>query len=161
MTEVFGTIVVNAPYSVAMDAIMRRLRAKKNRVMLTVSLKALGLGSSIGLEREVQVSFVPYRGHKGERLLHDELQLQWEPTGGGPYPTFSGSLKMRPLGLETEITLGGEYKPPLGAVGEVFDAVVGKRISSETANALLASLKTEIEADFAAVKDTIEQKPKL
>jgi hypothetical protein len=161
MSEVFGTIVVKAPYSVAMDAIVRRLRAKKNRVMLTVPLKALGLGTGIGLEREVQVSFVPYHGHKGERLLHDELKLQWEPTGGGPFPTFSGSLKMRPLGVDTEIILSGEYKPPLGAVGEVFDAVVGQHISQATATALLEDIKTETEADFATVKDTIEQKPKL
>ena len=159
MSEMFGTIVVNAPYSVALDALERRLRAKKNRLTLSVPLKALGLGGSFGLEQEVSVHFVSFRGHKGERRLHDEMQLTWDPTGGVPFPSFKGALKMHPLGSDTEMELNGEYTPPLGAVGEVFDAVIGKKIAEVTANALLGELKEAIEVDFAAVKDTIEKTP--
>ena len=160
MTEVYGKTTVKAPYSVAMDAIVRFLKAKKNRVVLTVPLKSLGLGTNLGLEREVDVAFVPLHGHKGERLLHDELQLAWQPTGGGPFPAFKGSLKMHPLGADTELILNGEYQPPLGAVGEAFDAVIGKRISEATAQELLEALRAGLEADFAAVKATIEETPR-
>ncbi len=159
MTEVYGTTTVNAPYSVALDSIVRRLRVKKHRLKLSVPLTKLGFGANLGIDRDVDVSFVPLHGHKGERLLHDELQFVWEPVGGGPFPTFTGSLKMRPLGLKTEIVLSGEYKPPLGIVGEAFDAVIGKRIAEATAKMLLETLQQELEADFSAVKDTIEETP--
>ncbi len=157
MTEVYGTTTVNAPYSVALDSIVRRLRVKKHLIKLSVPLAKLGFGANLGVEREVDVSFVPRHGHKGERLLHDELQFVWEPVGGGPFPTFKGSLKMQPLGLKTEIVLSGEYQPPFGALGEAFDAVIGKRISEATAKMLLETLQQELEEDFSAVKDTIEE----
>ncbi|HEY1728362.1 MAG TPA: hypothetical protein VGG22_08325 [Candidatus Baltobacteraceae bacterium] len=159
MTEVYGTTTVNAPYSVALDSIVRRLRVKKHRLKLSVPLAKLGFGANLGIEREVDVSFVPLHGHKGERLLHDELQFVWEPSGGGPFPTFTGSLKMHPVGLNTEIVLSGEYQPPLGLVGEAFDAVIGKRIAEATAKMLLEMLQQELEADFSAVKETIEETP--
>jgi|SRR5579863_113200 len=159
MTEVYGTTTINAPYSVALDSIVRRLRVKNHRIKLSVPLAKLGFGANLGIEREVDVSFVPLHGHKGERLLHDELQFVWEPSGGGPFPTFTGSLKMHPLGVDSEIVLSGEYKPPLGVVGEAFDAVIGKRIAEATAKMLLETLRQELEADFAAVKDTIEETP--
>lgn len=159
MTEVYGTTTVNAPYSVALDSIVRRLRVKKQRIKLSVPLAKLGFGANFGIDREVDVSFVPVHGHKGERILHDELQFIWAPAGGGPFPTFNGSLKMHPLGLNTEIVLSGEYQPPLGAIGEAFDAVIGKRIAEATAKMLLETLREELEADFSAVKETIEENP--
>jgi|SRR5579872_834458 len=159
MTEVYGTTTVNAPYSVALDSIVRRLRVKKNVIKLSVPLAKLGFGANLGIEREVNVSFVPVHGHKGERLLHDELQFAWEPAGGGPFPTFNGTMKMHPIGLNTEIVLSGEYQPPFGVVGEAFDAVIGKRIAEATAKMLLEMLQQELEADFSAVKETIEETP--
>jgi hypothetical protein len=160
MTDLCGTVIVDAPYSVAMDAVLRRLKTVKNRLMLNVPFSSLGIPSSFGIEREVEVDFVPFRGHKGERLLHDELKMRWTPIGGGPLPTFNGSLKMHPEGGKTELVLAGEYEPPMGKMGEVFDAVIGKRIAEATAQALLHQLKENIEADFLAVKETIEETPR-
>src|SRR5271154_6355394 len=122
MTEVYGKITVKAPYSVALDSIVRRLRLKKHRLKLSVPLATLGFGANLGIARDVDVKFVAVHGHKGERILHDELQFVWEPEGGGPFPTFTGSIKMQPLGNDSEIALSGEYQPPLGIVGEAFDA---------------------------------------
>ncbi|MGA3036579.1 MAG: hypothetical protein ABSE64_03760 [Vulcanimicrobiaceae bacterium] len=159
MTEVYGTITVKAPYSVALDSIVRRLRLKEHRLKLSVPLATLGFGANLGIEREVDVKFVAVHGHKGERILHDELQFVWEPEGGGPFPTFTGTLKMHPLGNDSEIVLSGEYQPPLGIVGEAFDAVIGKRIAEATCQVLLDTLQQELEADFSAVKETIEESP--
>ena len=155
-----GTIVIKAPYSVALDSLERRLRSKRNRITLLVPLKSLGLPTSFGFEAEVLVHFVSYRGHKGEKRLHDEMNLEWEPIGGGPFPSFKGSLKMHPLGVETEMELRGEYTPPLGPVGELFDAMIGKKLADATAAALLGDIKSSLEEDFATVKDTIEQTPR-
>lgn len=156
MTEVYGKITVNAPYSVAMDAIVRRLRAKKNRISLVVPFRKLGIGTNLGVERDVIVAFVPVHGLKGARQLHDELEFTWEPEGGGPFPAFTGSLKMHPDGSRTELVLSGEYEPPGGKLGEAFDAVIGKRIAEATAQTLLEQLQQDLESDFAAIKATIE-----
>jgi len=160
MTEMCGTIVIKAPYSVAMDAIVRRLRAKKNRITLLVPFKVFGLPVNLGVEREVEVAFVPLRGYKGEAQLHDELQFTWAPVGGGPYPAFAGTMHMHPQGSDTEIVLSGEYQPPFGVLGEAFDAVIGKRIAEATAQTLLEELREELEADFAVMKQTIEETPR-
>lgn len=159
MTEVYGKVTVKAPYSVAMDAIVRRLRAKKSRISIVVPFRKLGINTNLGVERDVDVSFVTLRGHKGERQLHDELQLNWEPSGGGPFPVFNGRLKMQPLSADTELILSGDYEPPGGMLGEAFDAVIGKRIAEATAQTLLEQLKEDLEDDFAAMKAAIEETP--
>jgi len=157
MTEVFGKITVNAPYSVAMDAIVRRLRTSKNTLALVVPFRKLGIGTNLGVERDVMVAFVPMRGAKGAQQLHDEVEFTWEPTGGGPFPTFCGTLRMHPEGSRTELVLSGEYQPPGGKLGDAFDAVIGKRVAEATAQTLLERLKDDLESDFAAIKATIEE----
>lgn len=159
MTEVFGTITIKAPYSVAMDAIVRRLKAKKNRIVLEVPFKKIGIPTNLGIEREVDIAFHPVHGYKGEQQLHDELRFTWVPTGGGPFPTFGGMLKLRPLGADTECILSGEYQPPGGKLGEAFDAVIGKRIAEATSNVLLDQIRQDVEADFAAMKEAVERSP--
>lgn len=157
MTEVFGKITVDAPYSVAMDAILRRLRTRKNTLALVVPFRKLGVGTNLGVERDVIVAFVPMRGAKGAQQLHDEIEFTWEPAGGGPFPAFCGSLRMHPEGSRTELVLSGEYQPPGGKLGEAFDAVIGKRVAEATAQTLLERLKDDLESDFAAIKATIEE----
>ena len=156
MTEVFGNLTVNAPYSVAMDAIVRRLKVQKNKISLLVPFRKLGIGTNLGVERTVIVAFVPLHGSKGTQRLHDELEFTWEPDGGGPFPVFCGSLKMHPNGSRTELVLSGEYQPPGGKLGEAFDVVIGKRIAQATAQTLLEQLQQDLETDFAAIKATIE-----
>lgn len=158
MTEVNESIVVEAPYSVVLDALERRLAAVHNRIRLMVPFKSLGLPAPFGLEAEVDVSFVSVRGQKGQRQLHDEMKLHWDPVSG-PYPRFDGAFTMEPVSPNTELRLAGAYEPPMGFVGDAFDAVIGAKIARATARALLEELKGLLEADFATVRDTIEQTP--
>lgn len=158
MTEINESIVVEAPYSIVLDALERRLAAVHNRIRLTVPFKSLGLPAPFGLEAEVDVSFVSLRGEKGRAQLHDEMQLHWEAVSG-PYPRFDGAFTMQPVALQTELRLAGGYDPPMGFVGDAFDAVIGAKIARATARALLEDLKGLLEADFATVRNTIEQTP--
>lgn len=77
--------------------------------------------------------------------------VHWEPEGGGPYPVFEGFLGVGASDDYDEffLTLEGEYEPPLGLAGKMFDVVLGNRIAGETARALLADVTREIEARVA------------
>jgi hypothetical protein len=73
--------------------------------------------------------------------------VHWEAEGGGPYPVFDGTLT-----VESDedyesfwLSLEGSYAPPLGLVGDVFDAMVGRRVADETARRLLADIVDTIE----------------
>jgi hypothetical protein len=63
--------------------------------------------------------------------------------------------------LRTALTLEGEYDAPFGAAGAVFDAVLGRRIASVTAKALLQDMKEFIEPDYQmALATNLASSPK-
>ena len=78
--------------------------------------------------------------------------VQWEAEGGGMYPVFTGELT---VGADEDydsfwLELNGDYKPPLGIVGQVFDMVVGNRIAVATALGLLEDMRDFIENEIHA-----------
>jgi hypothetical protein len=94
------------------------------------------------IEREVVAHLSPKPGYPG----YTRLGITWAPKDGGPYPTFEGVLS---ASQETEdgcrLDLDGEYTPPGGAVGAVFDIVVGHGIAQATANDLLHHIRAFLE----------------
>ncbi len=77
--------------------------------------------------------------------------IGWEPIGTNALPSFSGTLTAPE---ETDITcrlvIEGEYAPPGGLIGSVFDQLIGVRIARATLDALLAQFALAIDADYAA-----------
>ena len=69
-------------------------------------------------------------------------KIHWSPEGGGLYPDFDGQLCVRAGDDFTgcALELEGSYAPPLGAIGEAFDALAGKHIAESTAQTLLQSI---------------------
>lgn len=112
---------------------------------LRVTSRDFGVPSDVGLEREVVARFLV-----GYDPLHlsKPMSVDWEPSGGGPFPHFTGTLTIN----EDEdygscvISLFGSYEPPLGIVGRGFDAVVGNRIALATARRLLEEIRDGMEA---------------
>ncbi|MHB8433987.1 MAG: hypothetical protein ACYDCA_10395 [Candidatus Tyrphobacter sp.] len=83
-------------------------------------------------------------------------KIHWEPAGGGPYPEFDGELTVRadedyPTSI---LELIGTYKPPMGLVGVVFDAIAGARIAEATAHELLKNIGQVMEAQYNAEERT-------
>jgi hypothetical protein len=78
--------------------------------------------------------------------------VHWRDAADGPYPHFEGTLTV--AGDEDYsafwLSLEGQYTPPGGIGGQIFDAVVGKRIAESTAGSLLAEIRDEIETQFNA-----------
>lgn len=91
-----------------------------------------------------------------------QYAVTWAPEHNGPYPTFSGELKIESEDYASfDLVLEGRYEPPLGMVGAAFDAVVGHRIAESTARNLLATIADSIEAEFLAVESTKAEARKL
>jgi hypothetical protein len=80
--------------------------------------------------------------------------VRWDPIGGGTYPQFEGKLAIdiAENGRACALVIEGEYAPPLGAAGQVFDSVLGSRVASITAREFLRTVATQIQHEH-----TLEQ----
>lgn len=101
------------------------------------------------LEKDVLVRYA-----KGSDPMHfdEPWKVHWTPAQGGPFPDFDGALTVRAAEEYSEsiLELQGEYTPPLGQPGKIFDAVVGHRIASNTAQTLLKTIGDEMESRYRA-----------
>jgi hypothetical protein len=98
--------------------------------------------ADLALDREVVVRLSDLPSKPAEYVM----KLSWSAKGGGPYPTFSGSLACLPdTATTSRIELKGTYTIPGGVVGKAFDVVVGHRIAAAAARALLQSLLSLVE----------------
>lgn len=83
---------------------------------------------------------------------HDmSWSIRWIPEGSNVYPTFEGTLHAYPR-KDSDLTileLAGQYAPPFGIAGEVFDHVLGHKIALNTAYDFLLNIAEEIKARYA------------
>lgn len=117
---------------------------------LRVDPSSLKLPGSSQARHEVRVLH-EMREIKGEK----KLALAWDDPQDQTVPRFAGTLTAgeKEPGITT-LTLEGGYEPPLGVAGKAFDLIVGRKIASATARALLVDLKQFIESDYEAAKAT-------
>jgi hypothetical protein len=91
--------------------------------------------------------------HRPEDMT-PRYSVHWEAEGGGHFPIFDGELV-----IEADedynsffLALDGEYVPPGGLPGYVFDAVIGHRIADAAVHGLLSEICAEAERRFAAAE---------
>jgi hypothetical protein len=98
--------------------------------------------ADLALDREVVVTLSDLPSKPAEYVM----EVSWAAAGGGPYPTFIGSLACLPVGPTTSrIELEGAYTIPGGIVGQAFDAAIGRRIAVAGAHSLLRALAHIVE----------------
>lgn len=75
------------------------------------------------------------------------LRVHWGADAGGPFPALDGRIIVQsdPDPGAFRLHLTGEYDPPLGFAGELFDERIGKRIASACAYGLLADIRSGVE----------------
>ncbi len=61
--------------------------------------------------------------------VHEAFSFTCRGSGWWPLPTVHGFITVRPNGQLTRLTLDGQYIPPFGVAGRVFDAVLGRRVA--------------------------------
>jgi hypothetical protein len=117
------------------------------RIVLSVKipLERLGFDRCIEVSKAVSVSFTP---SSARSCLNPLTAISWHPDGNGPLPDFSGTVGVEPDagdGSCCSLTLDGEYDPPLGLIGDAFDALVGRHIARQTARTLLDEMAIMME----------------
>jgi hypothetical protein len=104
------------------------------------------------IARDALITFTP--AHRPEDMT-PRFTVDWKDASGGPFPQFHGTLTV--AGDEDYesfwLVLDGEYSPPGGIGGQVFDAVFGKRIADATASGFLAEIRDQSETRFVAEEE--------
>ena len=95
---------------------------------------------------------VRFRKGRDAENLNDTFLVDWEPSGEGPYPTFSGMMNVyaEPDHRESRLEIDGNYEAPGGMIGRIFDALIGRRM----ARASLADLVERIASDLTPVSSS-------
>ena len=130
---------VNVPYEIVRDALRRDAvgifqrataaatsRAEKLVATLRVGVGALEIGADIKIE--------PGELRERTSALGDrasELELAWTSASASAlFPSMQATLSLYPLSAdETQIGLDGHYRPPMGLVGNLVDALIGHRVA--------------------------------
>lgn len=151
MSKIYQAIYVDCPPQRAQAYLLSHFenaRRHHGRAKLTLSA-TLGskAGTHVTVERDATATFAPSTDAGG---LEYQVQIEWKPATNEPLPNFEGTFRVQwdeEYG-RCRLVLEGEYDPPLGPVGRVFDAAVGQRIAQGTVRALLESLRAEIEGSY-------------
>jgi len=162
MTRIQERIYVRCPYGKAPSYLNSYLDelAKEGgpqgsvlRLVVPVSDLAIGIPGGVKFTHDVIAHFAAV---DDDAFGIQQTAVDWEPDGGGPFPKFAGFLT-----VETDedyntcsLLLEGQYEPPLGPVGAVFDVALGHRIASVTARELLKALRRRLEVEYLASQHT-------
>jgi hypothetical protein len=114
------------------------------RISLSLPVTFPGLAIPLSLQRTVVATLSPFR-LPGE--IAPRREVRWAPLRPGPFPAFRGELTVEPAeeGRAFWLVLDGTYEPPIGLIGEAFDAIVGRNIARATALDLLGRMKASLE----------------
>ncbi len=117
-------------------------RAHGIAARLRVEAAGVVVGVNVRLEiarrpEETGVAGLPPVSHFG---------LSWKAAeGAGLFPSMSADLAVSPMtSAETLVEFEGTYDPPLGRVGQAFDAVVGHRIAEVAVHRFVEDVIEEI-----------------
>ena len=117
---------------------------------LAVDMSKVGFPGKIQARHDVRIRYeVRERGENQKAIA-----LSWDPDDRF-VPTFVGELygERRDGGM-SGLTLAGSYDVPMGRLGAVFDAVLGRRIATATTVALLQDIRQFIESDYEMARAT-------
>ena len=149
MSKICETVVVNCPFGQAPGYLryyFEQLAGKdgKTVIALDVPLSDLHIPGEMVMSRKAifNLAEIPDPQH-----LRYATAVTWSPEGGGPYPKFNGFILIEAdenYGM-SRLTLEGEYEPPFGAAGKLFDVAVGRSIARATVRGLLDVLRGALE----------------
>jgi hypothetical protein len=152
---------VNRPYA-QVAALLRgsplelMQRATKSAASRATSLAAnlhVGVGGiEIGVDVRTYVRGV--REEKGTAGLSPVmvLELGWEASRAPAlFPSMHLELSVWPLSsTETQVEIAGEYRPPLGVVGDAVDAAIGHRVAEAAVHSFLEDVVEQIRREVPA-----------
>jgi hypothetical protein len=153
LSRVTAQRVARCPFSVALEYAARFFRAAADRgADVGVPLRALVPTLGGRLHKPVLIEAMQRPDDAEAGRAHDAFEVCWT-AGTRFFPDFRGTLRLRIASVdETLLTLDGEYRAPFGALGAVFDALIGRRIARATMRDLLDRLASEMEERQASLR---------
>jgi hypothetical protein len=106
------------------------------------------VGPFRSIRTHVQLEAAQVRDTTDQTRIHDALRLRWEAPPRFPLPVMHGLITVRPRAPVTELHMEGTYDPPLGALGRVFDRIVGRHIAQRTMNRFLSELRDFVQKEW-------------
>jgi hypothetical protein len=131
---------VNRPYERVRDALLAdtlgvfhsATRAAADRARSVASaLRVNVAGLDVGTEIDISLGEVTEVPRAQGQTPSTRIGIEWEAARNPRlFPLMRAELSIYPLtAMETQLDFEGRYEPPLGAVGDAIDAVVGHRIA--------------------------------
>jgi hypothetical protein len=123
-------------------------RARALVSTLRANVGPLELGADVvvrvlGLEEDRDAPFGPRMRLRLEWLAAHHPEL---------FPKMTANLDVYALGAnETQLDFLGEYEPPLGLLGAVFDAVLGRRVAEGAVHRFVEDVAEGLRVDVSAV----------
>lgn len=142
MTKISVAQYVECPFSAAMEYAEKAILEKKE--LYLTPAPAVAERARFTAATTADASDVS-RGH-------DALLIAWQPRNQRLFPEFRGVLTARPKGRGVWLRLTGQYAPPYGIPGKIFDLLVGRIIARETMRHLLSELAGDIELNYRKEK---------
>lgn len=134
---IHATQLVRCPFSVGMEMIERALRDRKELVV----------SAARGVTERVRIGWAIVDDLSDEARRHDAISLYWTPVHAG-FPSFAGSITVRPHFRDMYLRISGYYEPPLGSPGRFFDRLAGRHIARVTLQRLVKELARDVESRY-------------
>jgi hypothetical protein len=120
--------IAECPFSIALEYaedFFRAAEAGGEGSVIRLGMPA-GIGALIG--RRVILSFGVHSDLTDRGRANEEVAFRW--SAGSPlFPAFHGTVRMRIAGRRTRLIVEGDYVPPGGVLGSIFDRMIGRRIA--------------------------------
>ena len=138
MTHISVLENVKCPFSGTIDLIERLHRSGSEHIV----------GPFAGLRTPVVCELHEVRDFTDQTRIHEALTLHWKARARIPVPEMSGLITVRPNGPLTQVRMEGQYQPPFGVLGRLFDVLAGRHIAQRTIRLFLTELRIFIEAEW-------------
>ncbi len=130
-----------------LDLFQRATNSAAERARSIAATLRVGVaGIVVGVDVRIEVGVIDQAPGPAGVAETTRINLGWTATrGGGLFPAMFARLTVWPLSAEeTQLELDGAYKPPLGVLGDVFDAAIGHRIAEASVKHFLDDLVEQL-----------------
>ncbi len=152
---------VNRPYEQVRDLLRGQPLELLRQATTSAASRARTLAATLhvgvaGIEIGVDVRTNVQRIREEERAAGMSpvtiLDIGWEASRApGLFPVMHLELSAWPLSSsETQIEIAGEYRPPLGVIGNTLDAAVGHRIAEASVKNFLENVVEQMRRELPA-----------
>jgi len=135
MTQIVRSVEIDAPHERVIDEVAAFFEGRSPQL----NVKAI---ASTTAPVEVRYSLLDDWTHLVRR--HAAVTFAWRPHAWA-FPRFAATLTVRPQGSKSVLVLEGQYTPPGGGLGRLFDRAIGERLANGTIDQLLREIKQYVE----------------